>query len=385
MITLDADRMIADARTQTGLTDFGQDDFLEPFRVLIDSVNREARLTDDAANYQREILTHYLAQHLRFEDVWKRHPEIDEQEVIAPLVVLGLQRSGTTKLSRVIASDPQWHVIRQWDGMSPVPLADEISREEDIRRRRAIAQKHVEWSARVNMNAAHFVDVDEPEQESVTLWSQTFMTPPAWLHTPSHHAWCETADHIPLYRFFKRQLKFMQWQRGEAPGKRWVLKTPAHLDHLDELTTVFPDVKIAWSHRHPKTAVASLFRIVEMACRIYSDDIDREAIGRLWLHNQIRMIRRAMDFREKFPNFALHDVQFRDTVKDSAGVVKGIYAFADAPFTEETAQSIARWEEDNEQGKHGEYKYALADFSVTEDEIENGFRDYIERFIAESE
>ena len=104
MITLDADRMIADARSKTGLTHFGPDDFLEPFQVLIDSVNHEARLTDDATNYQREFFTHHLCQHLRFEDVWKRHPEIDELEIVSPLVVLGLQRSGTTKLSRVIAS-----------------------------------------------------------------------------------------------------------------------------------------------------------------------------------------------------------------------------------------------------------------------------------------
>lgn len=385
MIALDADRMIADARTQTGLTNFGADDFLEPFHVLIDSINREARLTDDAADYQRQMLTHHLCQHLRFEEVWRRHPEIDEQEVVAPLVVLGLQRSGTTKLSRVIASDPQWHVIRLWDGMSPLPVADGLSAEEDQQRRLAVAQRHVDWSSRVNMNAAHYTNIYEPEQESVTLWSQTFMTPAAWLHTPGHHRWCESADHIPLYRFFKRQLKFMQWTRGEAPGKRWVLKTPAHLDHLEELTTVFPDVKIAWSHRHPNTAVASLFRIVEMACRIYSDQIDRQAIGRLWLHNQIRMIGRALDFRTTHPDFPLHDVQFRDTVKDSAGVVARIYAFAHAPFTEATKQSITRWEQDNEQGKHGEYKYALADFDVTEDEIEHGFRAYIERFIDESE
>lgn len=381
MKTLDAEQMIASAKAQTGLDDFGPDDFLEPFRVLIDSINREARLTDDAAVYQERILTHYLRQHLRFEEYLRRHPEIEEQEVVAPLVVLGLQRSGTTKLSRVIASDPQWHVIRQWDGMSPVPLSDELSAEEDKRQRLAIAQEHVTWSSRVNMNAAHYVDVDQPEQESVTLWSQTFMTPPAWLHTPSHHRWCETADHIPLYRFFKRQLKFMQWIRGERPGKRWVLKTPAHLDHLDELTAVFPDACIAWSHRHPGTAVSSLFRIVEMACSIYSDDVDREAIGRLWLHNQIRMIGRALDFRDRNPQFPLHDVQFKDTVGDSVGVVKAIYEFAGAPFTQATEQAIANWEEENEQGKHGEYKYALADYGVTVEEIEEGFRDYIDRFI----
>lgn len=385
MITLDADRMIADARSQTGLNDFGPDNFLEPLHVLVDSINREAHLTDEAAVYQRGFFTHHLCQHLRFEEVWKRHPEIDEQDVVSPLVVLGLQRSGTTKLSRVIASDPQWHVIRLWDGLSPLPVADGLTPEQDKQQRLAVAQRHVDWSSRVNMNVAHYSNIYEPEQESVTLWSQTFMTPPAWLHTPGHHQWCETADHIPLYRFFKRQLKFMQWQRGAAPGKRWVLKTPAHLDHLDELTAVFPDVKIAWSHRHPKVAVASLFRIVEMACSMYSDRIDRPAIGRLWLHNQIRMIGRAMDFRVRRPDFALHDVQFRDTVKDSAGVVKRIYAYANAPFTEETAQSIARWEEDNEQGKHGEYKYALADYGVTEDEIENGFRTYIERFIEQED
>jgi hypothetical protein len=93
------------------------------------------------------------------------------------------------------------------------------------------------------------------------------------------------------------------------------------------------------------------------------------------------MIGRALDFRDRNPQFPLHDVQFKDTVGDSVGVVKAIYEFAGAPFTPATEQAIANWEEENEQGKHGEYKYALADYGVAVEEIEEGFRDYIDRFI----
>ncbi len=379
MTSLHPNELIAEAREISGLRTFGDDDFIEPLTVLTRSIMAEGRLTASGLERTRQKLIHSLISRLRLEEFYRRYPEIENEAIVAPTVVLGLQRSGTTKLFRVLASDPQWHVLRTWEGITPTPLDFGPPSAEDRARRIEIAAGVTEELNRAGLATAHEFDPLAPEQESL-LMLKTFMVPSPDMRTPSQHHWCETADYVPAYRYLKRQLKFLQWQRAEPSPKRWMLKTPGHLHDLGALVTIFPDAHLVMTHRHPKSSVASMMRVQQMVWSATSDQVDPRAIGQIWLRNLSRAHRRALEFRDHHPEKPILDLAFKDVVTDSSGVVKRICAFANAPFTEMTCRAIADWERANPQGKHGQHVYALEDFGLSRDDIEQAFRAYIERF-----
>ncbi len=376
--------LIEEARNQTGLNDFGGNEFLEPLRMLAHALETEAGLTPTGFKSQRESLVHSLVTRLRMEDYYRRFPEIEDQKVGAPLFVVGAQRTGTTKLQRVLASDPQWHVMRTWEGVTPVPLDQDLPVEEDRQRRIAIARERCDAHNYSGAVAGHLMDPMEPEEE-VLLIMKSFLLPPYEICAPKYHRWLETVDYVPAYTYLERQLKFLQWQKVRdkkdvGADKRWILKAGMHLHHLGALMTVFSDARLVQTHRDPKISLSSMLALEEMVTSVFSDTVDKKMLGRLWLRDMVEELRRSMAFRDANPDAPILDMAFRDVVADSLGTVKRIYAFADAPFTSASESAVARWEKENPAGKHGKHSYQLDRYGVDESEIAEIFGFYVERF-----
>ncbi len=100
------DELIADARDQTGLDDFGDDSFREGLEVLVRSLQGEAKLNAMGQEAMRGRLVSLLGQRLQIEDWFRRYPEMGEEPIAAPLIGLGLPRTGSTALSFLLAEDP---------------------------------------------------------------------------------------------------------------------------------------------------------------------------------------------------------------------------------------------------------------------------------------
>ena len=105
-MSLEAESILAEARQKTGLDDFGDDSFREPMERLLRSMEEEADLSATGRAMQRARVVGLLVNRLRAEDHFGRFPEILEEEIREPLVIVGLARTGTTMLHRMIASDP---------------------------------------------------------------------------------------------------------------------------------------------------------------------------------------------------------------------------------------------------------------------------------------
>ncbi|MBW8786040.1 MAG: sulfotransferase, partial [Novosphingobium sp.] len=139
---MNAAALIERARVETGLSDFGGDSFREGLEVLLNSARTEARLnaTGEAALELQVVML--LSQRLRIEYWYRRHPEIDAKEIVAPLMVLGLPRTGSTALHCLLGEDPAARVIRNWEGMNPTPPPEAATQASDPRI--AIMQGHME-------------------------------------------------------------------------------------------------------------------------------------------------------------------------------------------------------------------------------------------------
>src|SRR6202020_62230 len=109
------------AVAQTGLGDFGPDSYREGLEVLLASLRDEADLNDRGEAFIYPRIVGYLSQRLQVEDWYRRHPDIDDVPIVAPLIGLGLPRTGSTALSMLLAHDPDVRYLRRWESSQPCP------------------------------------------------------------------------------------------------------------------------------------------------------------------------------------------------------------------------------------------------------------------------
>src|SRR4051794_29494548 len=106
MSDLSAKQLAEQACETTGLDDFGADSWQEGLERLVDSLNSEAKLNELGEAIVSGELAGYLADRLQIVEYRRRHPEIGEQDVTPPIVIIGQGRTGTTILHDLLAQDP---------------------------------------------------------------------------------------------------------------------------------------------------------------------------------------------------------------------------------------------------------------------------------------
>ena len=371
---LDVDRMIASARKQTGLVDFGDEWFLEPLTVLVKSINEEASLTTVGDAIQRSRIVSALATRLRAERLIGEHPEILDLELGRIILITGLQRTATTKLHRLIAADPAIRSLKTWEALNPVPLLREPpgkpgARLEAARR----AEKAMTWLA-PEFAAIHPMAHDAPE-EDVFLLDLSFMSqsPEAMMHVPSYSVWLEQQDHTPSYEYLLTMLKVLHWQR---PGRNWVLKTPNHLEHLDVALRVLPRTSVVQTHRDPKQALASFCSMLAHGRGILSDRVDAHEIAAHWVPKMRRVLEHSIAVRYSGSAGASIDVSYYDLLKRPIEELRRIYRCAAIEFDEASERAAKGALNANVKDRHGVHAYSLGDFGLDAGQIDRDFEFY---------
>jgi len=365
---LDVDRMIAVAKRRTGLSDFGDEWFLEPLEVLVESINDEARLTPLGAMIQRSRIVSALAIRLRAERLLREHPEILERDPGRILLIAGLQRTATTTLHRLLAADPGTRALSAWEVLSPVPLRNEGMGAPRRRMRQAKRAARAIGFLAPDFRAVHPMAWDAPE-EDVLLLDLSFMSqaPEAAMHVPRYSRWLEAQDHTKGYEYLLTMLKILGWQR---PGDRWVLKTPHHVEHLDVILDVFPDVCVIQTHRDPKKSVPSFCSMVAHGRGIFSNHVDPVEIGAHWMRKIRRMMERSMSVRRDADEGAFIDVSYYDLIADPVGELRRVYGAAGIEFTQEAADAASIVSERSGQNRYGRHVYSPASFGLDEETID---------------
>jgi len=254
VVPLDERSLIDAACATTALLDFGEDDWREPFSVLVKALEEEAELTLMGRLMARSDIVLWLSSRLRVVDTLKKHPEIVEQTIVAPMVIVGLPRSGTSILFELLSQDQDVGVAMMWEALQPCPPPEADTYASDPRIEQA-HQLFTQW----NRVAPEFASMHEMRgdipAECGLLMAGTFISDHnASLHqTPSYSAWCAGADFVPVYEYHKKILQILQWKN---PRGRWLLKAPEHQVHLDTLLKVYPDARIVQTHRDPIKCMA---------------------------------------------------------------------------------------------------------------------------------
>ena len=368
------DRLLASARRKTGLSDFGDEWFLEGLQKLVDSINLEARLTFTGRFIQRVRLQKVLMNRLYIEEFVKRHPETMEVDLGTVLFIVGMQRTGTTTLHRLINSHPEIQGLTAWEALNPVPLPNEDTENPRRRRLDAILSEKALRYLSPDFMAVHPIQHDQPE-EDVLLLDLCFMSQiaEATMYVPSYASWLEEQDHTRAYEYFHKVLKILHWLH---PSQGWILKTPHHMEYLSSLLKVFPNATLIETYRDPQKTLPSFCSMVAHARGMMSDEVDPIEIGRHWGRKVERMVDQVVQTRSTYGDDPFVSVSYYELVEDPISELQRVYAKAAIPFdpiAETRAKEIVSTSPKNRFGRH---VYQAESFGLTKDVIEERLQIY---------
>ncbi|WP_036508148.1 sulfotransferase family protein [Nocardioides sp. URHA0020] len=337
--------VVEDARRKEGLDDFGPGAFEEPLGVLLEAY-AGAGLTDVGAHLLRGGAVHSLRMRLRAQEWVRRHSEIADEQVVDPVVVVGMMRSGTTLLQRLLAADPRFRCARGWEVVEVAPRLDHRWDGDDPRIAKAVAREEASRQWVPELYAIHPMHALEAEEEIVFL-ADAFLShvPEAGAHVPAYRSWIDTQDFAPAYEHLHRMLQLLQWQqrRRGIEAERWVLKTPAHLGYLDVLWARFPGLHVVHLHRDPVETIASGASLNATLHAMHADTVDLHRIGAEWIERMGWTDDRATATRAGWPGSLVTDVEFAEAVADPIGQVARVYDALGLDLTAEAEASMRDW------------------------------------------
>jgi Sulfotransferase family len=378
---LNKDELLAAAVAQTGLSDFGEDDFLEPLDRLIQALNTQARLNDFGRIRASMTISSGLVNRLKIQDYLQSNPQVYSENIRKPVFIVGLPRTGTTALHHMLNRDEVNRTLRLWEAQDPVPPPATATyhsdpRIEEQRQGVALTEQFLP-----GFLTTHLMDAEAPD-ECYMLLNRNFMSVEysAMFRIPDYANWlyanlCRRGS----YAYHKVQLQLLQ---SAHPG-HWVLKAPFHQLGLAEILRHYPDAIIVQTHRAPLSFVASGCSFSELLRKSCSDHIDRAEIGRDWM-DMLGVYTRTFEadrarLEPLFPGQFI-DVHHDDFVADPWSIIESIYRLRGTPLGQEGRGAMRQWLDEHPQGRHGKHQYRLEDYAISRGEVESMFGDYIRRY-----
>jgi hypothetical protein len=379
-MSFSADQLEDGARSASGLGDFGSPYYREGLERTVKALNDEAELNELGRVMQHATISNALIQRLKIVDAYKQHPEIAEEIVEGPVVVLGLPRTGTTALSQLVAADPQFRSLRTWESQAPTPPPEAATQHSDPRIAQAadgiamIEQMFPEFRATVNSEA-------EAATECQDLMGMSFRTFhfDGVVRVPGYVEWLLQSDMRETYIFHRDVLKLLQWH---CKPNLWHLRTPVHMFALEAFVEAYPNAKFLWSHRDPAKVLGSVCSLIAYIRSWSSDRKDPEELGAEQLAWWAEATRRAMAFRQKFGGERFVDVSFADLQTDPVHTVAAGYQQLGLTFTDSARARVREWADSHKPGHRGTHTYDLADYGLTPDQVREAFGDYIAAYDA---
>jgi Sulfotransferase family len=386
---LDANALHARAIADTGLDDFGPDDYRERLDVYLAALHDiDGMHAPGIVNFFGQ-LSQWLKNRLLLTDLLTRHPEIHDIELLPPVVIAGLPRTGTTHLHNLLAAASSdcrlsppgtFRTLPYWESFEPFPLPAEVGIEPDPRAARMDVAVGV-----MNTLMPHFVLMHEMTTEHVheeiqllandfsTMFMETLAYVPRWTDYYLAH------DQTSTYEYLATQLKALQFLRG---GRRWMLKSPQHLEQLPVLEKVFPGVAVVCTHRDPVPVAISMVAMLTYSARMHRSPVPVEEIARGWIDRLALMLSAFVRDRDVIAPERSLDVRFDGFMADELGVAERVYGLVGEPVTDDARTAIRQYLAGHQRGRLGRVATSCEMFGLGENELRARFAPYVERFLA---
>lgn len=384
--TLDVKVMMKEAVEATGLDDYGELDFVEALQKMVECYADDGDFHASGLSDFRQNIIRDLINRLRFRDDLKKHPEIHNEDVSDPIVIMGLPRSGTTKFHRMMGADPSLLNTYMWQMLNPAPFPDAPPGQLDPRITAAYGQDSILADV-PEIRAGHYFHVNAIEDCNF-LFGATFNN--GWsiagrTRSTSFDEWTRTRkspSDLDNFLYVRSVFQYLQWQQGGKKGRRWLMKSTGHLGYIQELLVAHPNATLVHLHRHPRSSVASVAKLTSALWAQRAVDVSLEFAGKYWLNRDKLMMDKYLKDRDRLDlDGRIIDVKYEQIRSHPMPAIREIYHRAGHLLTADAERDMIEWEKGNEQGKHGSHAYSLEQFGLSEQLIDDAFGSYIQRFI----
>ena len=361
----------------------GSDSFREPLEVFLGACEAEADLSTFGRILVSKMLAGSLANRIALHDWATAHPEVRDERIAGPWVIVGLPRTGTSLLSMLLGLDPVARPLLQWEASHPIPPPTLEGADEDPRI--AKAAKDLEGLMKLNppLKAMHPFGATMPEEcVALFMYDIRSLALETQAHVPTYARWLERCDMAPAYAQHRLALQTLQ---SRQPTERWVLKTPYHLWHLDALLAAYPDARIIWTHRDPGPVVTSLASLANAGQRPLTRRSDPRPTADEWKRKCHFALDSAIAFDEKSDGAWCQHLHYDDLTADPTEAVCRLYAQYGGEVTDLHARRMRAFLEHRPKDAFGRHRYDPADFGWTYPELAEEFREYTDRYQVPSE
>ncbi len=379
MVGIEPEAMIAAARAQTGLEDFGGESFREGLDVFCASVASEAALNPFGEMAIPGAMIGALSNRLKVTDWVKRNPGVRDERIAAPIVVIGMFRAGTTLLTYLLERDARHRPLFRWEAGDsvPPPAPDTLASDPRIAATRAQMAMMDQINPRMRV-----VQSEEPDgpTECISILNQDFksLTWEAMANVPTYGKWLHGTAHSSAYDYHKQVLRLLQ--SGGVRRERWSLKSPHHALHLDALTATYPDARLILMHRDPLVLATSVCSLITTLTKTFSDADHKQFIASHWTGMLARSIDSVNAFRDANPNVKIVDVHYAELSRDPIATMRRIYGEFGEVLDGQALAAMTAHVESRPKGRFGKHGYSPEEFGLNAGEIAERFKPYVERY-----
>lgn len=380
---LDAATILAEAEKRVGIID-SDPGVAGNLARLLDEIDATFPLSEAGEARIRGAIQMDVTNRLESQKWVRDYPEIAEEQIEAPVFLMGLPRSGTTYFQYLFDRDHRFRLIRTWESSIPFPPpgfdAASVESRRTAWRELQKARGHFD-----GFEALHLYDEDGSDECHAFL-QQSWGA--AGLHNlyrvPGYFDYLmDELDLVQSYRVHKRQLQCLQWRSERKP---WALKYPNHVIAMNEILAVYPDARFVMTHRDPAQVLGSISKMSwNLRGMCAASPPDMHEVGRDMLHFIQRHIDRIMEFDEgPFGHQVVH-VDYYALVADPVGQMRRIHAGLGIDTPDDIARSVGDWHAANPKNARGRNDYSLDQYGLDVDAVRRQFAPYIGRFAIPTE
>jgi hypothetical protein len=361
------------AIAETGLDDLGPDDYLDALDRLLDSIDKNTKLSPEGFDMTVDQIGAQLVGRLHSEAGWKKYPQSLSHPIKAPLIITGIVRSGTTALHKLMSVDPQFQGIEHWLCRAPQPRPPREKWHEIPAYRKAVGLADDMMEGAPEMKTDHMMSADEVE-ESIFILPQLFMnnTFPSQWYVPDYDRWYFDADETPSYQRLAKNLQLIGMNDLD---RRWLLKNPTDLFAMNAVLNAFPDAMIVQTHRDPVQAIPSICNVLSALHRMYAPSANPHDNGARENNFWATALERAYAAYEERKT-RVFDVEFGDFIGDQLGTVKAIYKHFGLTLTPAVEADMRKWLDEHPRNSTSLQRFQPEDFGLTADKIRDRYSFY---------
>jgi hypothetical protein len=384
IIGLGAADLLDVARSATGLSDLGDDDWpgwTETYERQLASIDAESNLHVLGRLLARSEVLRVLQTWLLLQRRWQEAPQIAAVPIKEPVFVVGPPRTGTTILLELLALDPQLRAPLAYEALYPLAASGSVDRRSRLSEseQELWADIHPpfmmmhELASNLPCECVHFLVYDF----SGPYWGMLY-------DTPSFMSW--QLDHLEtlgrVYRLHRRMLQTFQHESPDTAQRRWLLKSPFHVSTLPALFAEYPDARVIHTHRDPLKFLPSLVSILSAVRFMRSDAVDVAALAAAMEVTYKLFLEGAIQARldGQIPDEQIVDSHFTELMSDPVGALRRIYDQLQLQWPDDHDQVIKNYLVNKPKDKHGQHVYSLHDVGLDDESVRASFETYVAHY-----